>query len=378
MAKRDYYDVLGVNKNATKDEIKKAYRKIAVANHPDRNPGDTNAENRFKEATEAYEILADDKRRQTYDQFGFAGLEGMEGGGSGFSRFEHAFRDFGDIFGGFSGVFESIFGERTSGSRHTSSARHQGSTLRYEATIAFEDAVLGRELEIRYSRLVPCDTCHGSGTRDGGTSTTCPRCGGSGQVRRSSGFFTLATTCENCNGEGYVIKNPCITCRGTGRTHKKNTLIAHIPPGIDDGQSISLSGQGNIGMSGGPAGDLIVVVRVKPHTHFERNDRDIYCVANVSYTQATLGDTLSIPVIGGRRVKIKLPAGTPNGHLLRLKNEGVPQLRTPSRRGDLYVRIQIAVPKSINTEERRLLEQLSSLEQRSKRPSLVALSELSH
>ena len=373
MAKRDYYDILGVSKSATKDEIKRAYRKIAVNNHPDRNPGDSAAENRFKEATEAYEILADDKRRQTYDQFGFAGLEGMEGS-NGFSGFEHAFRDFGDIFGGFSSVFESIFGGRSSSGRRESA--RQGSDLRYDATIALEDAILGKELEISYPRLAPCNTCKGSGARDGGGSTTCPNCGGMGQVRRSSGFFTLATTCEQCHGEGYITKNPCITCRGTGRTRKTNKLIVRIPPGIDSGQSINLSGQGNIGPSRGRAGDLIVVVRIRRHQYFERQGNDLYCMAAVGYTQAALGTTLSIPVIGGRRAKLKLSAGTPSGHTLRLKGEGVPLLRSTQRRGDLYVKVHIVVPASISSKERRLLEELNSLESRAERPALIPLSDL--
>ncbi len=373
MAKRDYYDVLGVSKSATNDEVKRAYRKIAVANHPDRNPSNKEAEDRFKEATEAYEILADEKRRKTYDQFGFAGLEGMEGA-NGFSGFEHAFRDFGDIFGGFSSVFESIFGGRSSSTQRSSG--RQGSDLRYNATITLEEAILGRELEISYPRLAPCNSCNGTGARDSGGSTTCPSCGGRGQIRRSSGFFTLATTCEQCHGEGYVIKNPCISCRGTGRTHKTNKLIVHIPAGIDDGQSISLSGQGNMGAGGGRPGDLIVVVRIKSHQYYERHGRDIYCAASVSYTQATLGSTLSLPVIGGRRVKIRISSGTPNGHLLRLRGEGAPRLRSGQHRGDLYVRIQVVVPHSLRSKERALLEQLSAVEQHSGRAELFPLSDL--
>ena len=376
MAKRDYYDVLGVSKNASKEEIKKAYRKVAVANHPDKNPGDAAAENRFKEATEAYEVLADESRRRTYDQFGFAGLEGVGGGAGGGFGFEHAVHDFEDIFGGgFSDIFQSFFGGGTS-QRRTRRSAQRGSDLQYSLVITLEDAVQGRKTEISYNRLASCDSCRGSGARDGrGGKKTCPTCRGSGQVRRSSGFFTVASTCHQCNGEGTIIENPCPHCRGTGRSQKRHTLSVNIPAGIDNGQQIVLSGQGNVGPGGTAAGDLFVMVEIRPHAYFRRQHNDLYCVAPIHFAQAVLGGEMLIPTISGKRIKITIPSGTKCNHTFRLRSEGVPILNRNGR-GDLYVKMVIQVPKRVNSKIKQILTSLIKADPPAEKTELLPISEL--
>ena len=368
MAKRDYYDVLGVPKNATKDEIKKAYRKIAITNHPDRNPEDADAEQRFKEATEAYEVLADEKRRATYDQFGFAGLEGMDIGSGGF---QHAFHDFEDIFSGFGGIFESFFG----GGRRSSGSIKRGSNIQQTVNIPFEDAIYGKKIQVSYSRLAPCNTCDGSGARNGEKGKrACPTCGGSGQVRRSSGFFTVASTCGQCGGAGMIIEHPCLTCRGTGRNQKKHKLSVTIPPGIESGQHILLREQGNIGASGGIPGDLIIEIHVSSHKMYERQGDNLYCVVPISYTQATMGCDLFIPTLDGRRIKIKVPSGTQCNHVFRLRGEGIENF-TNGRRGDFYVRIIIAIPRMYDSKHRKVLNQLEELIPSESKPEPIPLAE---
>ena len=373
MAKRDYYEVLGVSKDASKDEIKKAYRKIAVANHPDKNPGSTAAESRFKEGTEAYEVLADDARRQTYDQFGFSGLEGMRNNGGGFG-FEHAVHDFGDILGGgFADIFQSFFGGSSQSSQ--SAGRRKGSDLQYALTITLEDVVVGKKTEITYNRLATCDICEGSGARGGhGGQKTCPACRGAGQVRRSSGFFTVASTCSQCNGNGTVIEHPCIGCRGTGRSQKRHTLSIKIPAGIDDGQQIVLSGQGNMGPSGGIAGDLFVLIEVRPHTYFKREDQDLYCVAPVHFSQAVLGGEIHIPSISNKQIKIKIPSGTKCNHTFRLRGEGIPVLNRNGK-GDLYVKLTIDVPTHANATMKKILGELDNINPPNEKLKLSPVSE---
>ena len=374
MAKRDYYEVLSVAKGASKDDIKKAYRRLAVQFHPDRNPGDKQAEEKFKEATEAYEVLADEKKRQAYDQFGFAGLEGM-----GFEAhdFSSVFRDFEDIFNGFNftGFFDSFFGGGRSRSRRSSARR--GADLRYELEIPFADAVFGKKEEIIFSRSESCPECNGSGADKGSGKKVCPTCGGAGQVRRSSGFFSIATTCPSCNGEGEIIEKPCAACGGRGLVTRKRTIKVTIPAGIETGKRISIPGQGDGGLGGGPPGDLYVYIRVLPHEYFERNGNDLYCVIPISVTQAALGTEIYVSTLeNSRKVKLKIPAGTQNGKMLRLKAEGVPFLRSLDRRGDLYIKILVEIPTKVSGRARTLLQELGSLTGEQSSPKPVRLSDL--
>jgi len=375
VAKRDYYEVLGVQRGSSIDEIKKAYRKVAVANHPDRNPGDKAAEERFKEATEAYEILADDKKRQAYDQFGFAGVEGM-GAGGGAQDFSHAFHDFEDIFGDFGGIFEQFFGgggRRRGGSRRENVQR--GSDLRYDLEISFIDAVFGTKAEVSYPKEIGCDRCSGSGAEPGSGSKTCPTCGGAGQVRRSSGFFSIASTCPTCSGEGTIVEKPCSKCGGSGLLKKNQKINVNIPAGVDDGRRIRIPEQGDAGPRGGPPGDLYVVIRVRAHEFFERDGFDVYCVIPITYTQAALGTELHVPTLDQKKVKVKIPSGTQNNKILRLRNEGIPQANS-GRRGDMYIRILVTVPQRLSSREKSLLKELAELEGDNTTPQPVPLADL--
>lgn len=372
MSKRDYYEVLGVQKGASSDEIKKAYRKLAIKYHPDKNPDDKQAEASFKEATEAYEVLSNPQKRQTYDQFGFAGVDGMNGGAHDYSS---VYRDFSDIFGDFGGIFDSFFGGG-GGSRGQSGygggAPH-GSNLRYNLDIDFKDAVFGTKVEISYTRSVACSSCGGTG---GTGKKVCPSCGGTGQVRRNSGFFSIASTCPTCNGEGFVIDNPCTHCRGTGLTKKQQKIKVTIPPGIDSGKRINIPGQGDAGPNGGPAGDLYVYVTVRPHKYFERDGNDLYCVIPISLTQAALGAEIEVNTIDDTRVKIKIPSGVQNGKILRLKNRGVPFLHSTEKRGDMYIKLHIQIPKRVPSKAKALLRELADVIGEDVRPDPVPLSEL--
>ncbi len=376
MAKRDYYEVLGVPKGCAKDDIKKAYRKLAVQYHPDRNPGDKAAEEKFKEATEAYEVLADEKKRQAYDQFGFAGVEGM-GGNAGAHDFSGVFRDFEDIFGDFSGIFDSFFGG--AGARQRTRGRssvQRGADLRYDLEIPFKDAVFGTKVEVSYARNTTCQVCGGSGAESGSGRKTCATCGGAGQVRRSSGFFSIASTCPTCNGEGSVIDNPCRACSGSGVARKSQKIKVTIPPGIETGKRINIHDQGDAGPNGGPAGDLYVFIHVKGHEYFERSGDDVYCVIPISFTQAALGAEIQVPTLDDKRVKVKIPSGTQNGKVLRLRNEGVPHLQSPSRRGDLYVKIQVMIPERLTGKAKTLLRELAEVEGEDPNPQPIPLAEL--
>ena len=371
MAKRDYYEVLGVDRGANKEDIKRAYRKIAVANHPDRNPGDKAAEERFKEATEAYEILADDKRRQAYDQFGFAGVEGMSGAGAG--GFSTAYRDFEDIFGDFGGIFDSFFGGRRQSGRRESVQR--GSDLRYDLEIEFKEAAFGARKEVSYPKEISCDRCSGSGSEPGSGKKTCPTCGGAGQVRRNSGFFSIAQTCPTCSGEGTIVEKPCSKCGGNGLLKKQQKINVTIPSGVEDGRRIRIPEQGDAGPRGGPPGDLFVVIRIRSHEYFERDGFDVYCVIPVSFTQAALGAELLVPTLEDKRVKVKIPAGTQNNKILRLRNEGIPHASS-GRRGDMYIRILVTVPQRLSTRSKALLKELAEAEGEETSPKPVPLTDL--
>ena len=380
-AKRDYYEVLGLQKGASADEIKRAYRKLAVKYHPDRNPGNKEAEEKFKEATEAYEILSDDQKRPLYDQYGFAGVDGNSGfgGGGGFSG-SHAFHDFSDLFGGmgggFSDIFEGIFGGGRSSSRRSNpNAPQQGQSLRYDLDISFKDAVYGTKAEVKFTHNESCSECHGTGAAKGGSRKTCSMCGGSGQVRRQAGFFAVQQTCPTCRGEGTVIDKPCSHCRGSGVEEKSKRVTLNIPAGVDDGKRIAIHGEGDAGKNGGPAGDLIVVLHVEGHTYFERSAQDLYCAVPVTMAQAALGETVFITTLDGKKIEFKLPPGTQNGKLLRIKNEGVPVLNS-GRKGDLYIKIIVQVPSHMSSKQKELLEEYSRLDNATTSPQPIPLSSL--
>jgi molecular chaperone DnaJ len=374
MAKRDYYETLGLQKGAPKEDIKKAYRKLAVQYHPDKNPGNKNAEEKFKEATEAYEVLSDDQKRTAYDQFGFAGVEGMGGGGHNWSNFQ----GFEDIFGGsdFGSIFDSLFGG-LGGGRSSRSSAHTGPNLRYDIELSFKDAVFGTKVEIKYSHNVTCSACHGSGAEPGSNRKTCPTCGGAGEVRRSQGFFSLAQTCPGCGGAGTIIEKPCRQCGGAGVQNNKQTIKVTIPAGVEAGRRIVIPKQGDAGKNGAPPGDLYVFIRVKPHKYFERQDSDLYCAIPISITQAALGGEAQITTLDDKTIKIKIPAGTQNGRLLRIRDEGVPQDGAfTTKRGDLYVKIMVQIPQKLTRKGRELLEEFSRAEGENTSPQPIPLSEL--
>ena len=355
--KRDYYEVLGVSKGASDDEIKKAYRKLAKKYHPDMNPGDKEAEARFKEVNEAYSILSDSEKRARYDQFGHAGVDpnyGAGGPGGGFGGFEMGDIDLGDIFGSFYGGGFGGFGGSASSRRN---GPQKGESLRASLTISFEEAAFGCEKEINLNRTEECEACHGSGAEPGTTAETCPDCRGTGVVRvqqRTGGFaFSSTAPCSRCRGTGKIIHTPCKACGGSGSVKKTKRVTVSIPAGIDDGQAISLRGQGNAGKNGGPAGDLIVAVHVKPHPQFHRDGTTVLYEQPVTFYQAVMGAELEIPTIDGK-VKYNLPAGTQTGTTFRLRGKGIPELRGRGR-GDQYVTVRVQVPTSLNGEQKEAL-----------------------
>jgi molecular chaperone DnaJ len=370
VAKRDYYEVLGVQKNASKDDIKKAYRKLAIQYHPDKNPGNKEAEEKFKEATEAYEILSDDQKRAAYDQFGFAGVEGMGPGNA--QDFSQAFRGFEDIFGGdLSSIFDTFFGGGSS-RRHSGGPR-QGANLRYDIEIPFKDAVFGTKVEIQYTRNDACSVCKGSGAANGAGKKVCPTCQGSGQVRRSSGFFSVASTCLSCGGEGYIIEHPCKECGGRGTQKKRQKIMVTIPPGVENGKRVIIPRQGDVGPSGGPPGDLYVFIRVKSHEYFERQNNDLYCAVPVSITQASLGAEIQVSTLEGKTIKVKIPPGIQSGKYLRIRDEGVP---SGGRRGDLYIQLVVKIPAKLSKLGRELMEELSRVEGENASPGPISLADL--
>ena len=355
--KRDYYEVLGVSKGASDDEIKKAYRKLAKKYHPDMNPGDKEAEAKFKEVNEAYSILSDSEKRARYDQFGHAGVDpnyGAGGPGGGFGGFDMGDIDLGDIFGSFFGGGFGGFGGSATSRRN---GPQKGESLRASLTISFEEAAFGCEKEINLNRTEECEACHGSGAESGTTAETCPDCRGTGVVRvqqRTGGFaFSSTAPCSRCRGTGKIIHTPCKACGGSGSVKKTKRVTVSIPAGIDDGQAISLRGQGNAGKNGGPAGDLIVAVHVKPHPQFHRDGTTVLYEQPVTFYQAVMGAELEIPTIDGK-VKYNLPAGTQTGTTFRLRGKGIPELRGRGR-GDQYVTVRVQVPTSLNGEQKEAL-----------------------
>lgn len=343
MSKRDYYEVLGVERNSTDQEIKKAYRRVAMKYHPDRNPDDADADAKFKEATEAYEVLLDKDKRQAYDQFGHAGVDPSMGGG-GFQG------------GSFSDIFGDVFGDIFGGGGGRRSGPQRGSDLRYTLEVSLEEAVRGATTEIRVPSLQHCGTCDGSGAKPGTSPTTCGGCGGSGQVRMQQGFFQVQQTCPQCRGRGKTISEPCTDCRGHGLVEKTKTLSVKVPPGVDTGDRIRLSGEGEAGPAGGPPGDLFVQISVRQHPIFERDGRHLYCEIPINFADAALGGELEVPTLDGR-VKLKIPPETQTGKLFRLRGKGVKPVRGGAV-GDLLCRAVIETPINLSKEQKRLLEEL--------------------
>jgi len=343
MAKQDYYETLGVARNASEADIKKAYRRLAMKYHPDRNPDDKAAEEQFKSAKEAYEILSDPQKRAAYDQFGHAGVSaGAAGAGAGGFRGAN-----------FSDIFDDVFGDIFGGARGARSNVFRGADLRYDLDLNLEDAVHGTSVKIKVPTLVECNSCHGSGAKAGSSPTTCPTCGGQGQVRMQQGFFSIQQTCPRCRGAGRIITDPCGTCHGKGRVQEQKTLSVKVPAGVDTGDRIRLSGEGEAGENGGPPGDLYVQVRVRAHPIFKREGADLYCEMPISFVTAALGGELDVPTLEGR-VKLKIPAETQSGKLFRLRSKGVTSLHDGSR-GDLLCRVSVETPVNLSDTQKNLL-----------------------
>jgi molecular chaperone DnaJ len=348
MAKRDYYKVLDVPKGATEAEIKKAYRRLAMKYHPDRNPNDRDAEEAFKEAKEACEVLTDPQKRAAYDQYGHAGVEAASRGGAGRGGF--GADTFSDIFGD---VFGDIFGGARRGSR---SQVYRGADLRYELELDLSQAVFGHQVEIGLERLAECEGCHGSGAAKGTSPATCETCGGAGQVRIAQGFFQLQQTCPRCRGSGTIVRNPCDACLGQGRVRRPRTLSVKVPAGVDTGDRVRLTGEGEAGRNGGPPGDLYVEIHVREHPIFERDGVHLSCEVPVSFATASLGGTLNVPTLEGD-VTLKIPAETQSGRIFRLRDKGVKLVRGGSR-GDLFCRVVVETPVHLSAEQRELIRRL--------------------
>jgi molecular chaperone DnaJ len=356
--KRDYYEVLGVDRKADEDTIKKAYRKLALENHPDRNPGNAEAERRFKDAAEAYAVLSDAQKRQRYDQFGHAGVDG-QGGGQGFANAEDVFAAFGDLFGGSGGFFEQFFGGGGGGGRRGRGRR--GTSLKVDLELTLEEVASGSKRTIELKRAEPCGTCSGSGAKPGTKKKRCGTCQGHGEVVRSQGFFQLRQTCPHCQGRGETIEEPCGKCHGRGAISKPAPVHITIPPGIESGHAERIPGQGEPGEGGGPPGDLVVVLHVKEHDVFTRFGDDLVMQTRISFRQAVLGDDIEIPTISGDTVAMAIPAGTQPGEKLRVRNHGLPR-RDGYGRGNLVVLVQVDIPKKITAEQEELLHKFDELD----------------
>lgn len=347
MSKRDYYEVLGVSRNASEAELKQAFRRLAMKYHPDRNPGDADAENRFKEAKEAFEVLSDAQKRTAYDQFGHAGVEPGMGGAGGF----------GAGMGGFADAFSDIFGDIFGAGRSGGTRVRRGADLQYNLDLSLEDAVAGTSVKVRIPSLAACQTCEGSGSRPGTQPQACPTCGGAGQVRMQQGFFSIQQTCPRCRGSGSIVTDPCPDCHGAGRIQEHKTLSVRVPAGVDTGDRIRLAGEGEMGERGGPPGDLYVEIRVKPHPIFQRQGADLYCEVPINMVTAALGGELEVPTLEGR-LKLKIPAGTQTHKLFRMRGKGVKPVRASSH-GDLICRVVVETPVKLSGEQRELMQKLA-------------------
>lgn len=361
MAKRDFYQVLGVDKTASADELKKAFRKLAMQYHPDRNAGNKDAEAKFKELNEAYDVLKDDQKRAAYDRFGHGAFEG---GGFGGARGGAGGAGPGGFHAGnFSDIFEEMFGDFMGGQRGGragggADGARRGADLTYELDISLEDAFRGKETPIKVASWQGCQTCQGSGAEKGTKAETCATCRGTGRIRAQQGFFTVERTCPGCGGAGQSIKSPCGACSGQGRIRKERTLNVAIPAGVEDGTRIRLTGEGEAGLRGGPAGDLYVFLSVKPHAFFQREGANLYCRAPVAMTTAALGGAVEVPTIEGKRIKVTIPAGTQTGQQFRLKGKGMSVLRQPSR-GDMFVEVAVETPVNLSKKQKELLQEFA-------------------
>ena len=363
MAKRDYYDVLGVNREASPEQLKSAYRKLAVKYHPDKNPGDQKAEEKFKEASEAYGVLSDKSKKENYDNFGHAAFENGGGGRGGFGGFSSA--DFSDIF-------EDFFGDFGGGGRRSSrerNANNRGSDLRYDLSITLEEAYSGKKQQIQFSTSEKCFTCKGNGSKPGSSPDRCSYCGGSGRVRSNQGFFTVQQTCPQCAGNGEEITNPCSDCNGQGNKQTNKRISVTIPKGVDDGTRIRLAGKGEAGTRGGATGDLYLFINVKSHELFKRSDVNLFFEFPISIADASLGTTIEIPTIDGKKAKIKIPEGTQDGKQFRLRGKGMPFMRKGDV-GDLYVQVKTEIPVYLNKEQKELLERFRKIENEKSNPSI--------
>ena len=344
MAKRDYYEVLEVTRTVNDGELKAAYRKLAMKWHPDRNPGDKDCEHKFKEISEAYEVLKDEQKRAAYDRFGHAAFEHGMGNNQ-----QHGFTDFGATF---SDIFEGIFG--MSGGRGRSGGRERGADLRYNMEITLEEAFAGKTAQVRIPTSVTCEACSGSGAKSGSKPKTCPTCGGAGKVRHQQGFFTLERTCVACQGRGQVIDNPCPNCTGSGRVTRERTLSVNVPAGVEDGTRIRLAGEGEAGVRGGPAGDLYIFLSIGTHQFFQRDGADLHCRVPISMVTAALGGSLEVPTIDGGKQRVKVPEGTHSGRRFRLSGKGMPVLRARET-GDMYVQVLVETPQKLTKRQKELL-----------------------
>ncbi len=358
MSKRDYYEVLGVSRTCTEIELKAAFRKLAMQHHPDRNPGDTECEHRFKELNEAYDVLKDGDKRAAYDRFGHAAFEqgGMGPGAHGFGA------DFGSTF---ADIFEGIFG--MGAARGRSSGRERGSDLRYNMEISLEEAFSGKTAQIRIPTSVTCEVCSGTGAKAGTKPKACATCGGVGKIRHAQGFFTLERTCPTCHGRGQVIDDPCASCSGAGRVMRERMLSVNIPAGVEDGTRIRLAGEGEAGLRGGPAGDLYIFLSIEPHEFFQRDGADLHCRVPISMVSAALGGEFEVPAIDGSKGRVKVPSGTQTGRRFRLSGKGMPVLRA-KQTGDMYVQVVVETPQSLTKRQRELLAEFDKLSSENTQP----------
>lgn len=366
MSKQDYYKLLGVEKTASADDMKKAYRSLAMKYHPDRNPGDKEAEAKFLEISEAYDVLKDEQKRAAYDRYGHAAFENgggrPAGGGFGGGGF--------DPSGNFSDLFGDLFADMMGGGggRGRQNVRQRGADLRYNLEISLTDAYFGKQQKIQFSTAAKCDTCSGSGSKDGSAPTDCRMCGGHGKIRTQQGFFTMERTCTACNGLGKVISNPCGSCSGEGRVRREKNLIVNIPEGVEEGTRIRLTGEGEVGLRGGEAGDLYIFISVKAHEFFIREGHDIHCKVPIKMTIASLGGDVEVPVIDGTRAKVAVPSGTQTDDRFRLKGKGMKVMRSGGRRGDMYIHAAVEIPVKLSKKQRELLEEFDKLDGRGTNP----------